>query len=136
VIRQSSNSPDHPRETLREPLPARYAELEQKTGIDYQQLNLLRNPLLPRGLQESKRLIDVHNDHSEVSLFTMCENVNTMPERVFKDVHRLNTHESNNTVDIAALNMKNAKELKALQYQCNMVVSSGNVHQTLSRTTI
>ena len=55
-----STSPVHPREQDKQPMPffaARCAELSKKTGIDYKQLNILRNPLLPHGLRETKDMI-------------------------------------------------------------------------------
>ena len=97
-------------------LPPKIAELEQQTGIDYGSLNILRNPLLPYGLQESKELVENHNKLSQVSVFTMCENVQTLPQKVFKDIYKLDNNNNNTTIgiDIAKLNSQNAKELKAL----------------------
>lgn len=81
--------------------------------------------------------MQTHNQNSEVSVFTMCENINSMPSRVFGDLSKLLTDPTTiQGIDIQARNLQNAKQLKALQYQCNMVVSSGSIHQTLARTTI
>lgn len=49
----------------------------------------------------------------------MCENVCTLPQKVFKEIDKLAPYQSktkSNTfgVDIAKLSQKNAKELKAL----------------------
>jgi hypothetical protein len=69
-IKKSGNSPEH-----KSDLPTEYANLANKTGIDYKQLNLLNNPLLPHGLQESKHLLATHYEHSHLSVLTMCENM-------------------------------------------------------------
>lgn len=85
-IKQSANSPYLGEDGKNAALPNIIFDLTEKTGIDYDRLNLLRNPLLPRGIKDSQQILENHNKRSLVSVFTMCENVNTCPEKVFKDV--------------------------------------------------
>lgn len=67
----------------------------------------------------------------------MCENMNEVPQKIMDSIGRPDdSYGMNNNVDIQALNYQTAKELKALQYQLKMVVSSGNIHTVLVRTGI
>lgn len=132
-IRKRSNSPEH----LKTDLPPEFVDLATKTGIDYKQLNLLRNPLLPHGLQESKKLLEIHNQHSQVSVFTACENLTTLPLHLYNEHNKLSLKDTSlMDKQISAKNEANSKLLKALQYQVKMVVSSGSIHQLLTRTGI